>query len=205
MEIQPRAMQRGQRNSHRAPRAKTKKAPPAVRQKQRRPQNSSSAVPVRALSRIAQARKRQFFLRLVEFQPHYFKYDIIAAAKGTMKVVWTGFVLINAKVRFCFFDFGDDRLFRQHVCTFSEPRRIDLMGRARLLDKISSIWARPICLTKNRVNGNEALLLVDEHLQRALCPSDRKLLIPAFIHLLTHLIVLLAYLLIRPLAPFLLF
>ena len=29
----------------------------------------------------------------------------------------------------------------------------------RLLDKISSIWARPICLTKNQVNGNEAHLL----------------------------------------------
>ena len=44
--------------SRRATKSKTKKAPPSVRQKQRRPQNSSSAVPVRASSRIAQARKR---------------------------------------------------------------------------------------------------------------------------------------------------
>ena len=33
------------------------------------------------------------------------------------------------------------------------------MGRARLLDKISSVWVRPICLIKNRVNENEAHLL----------------------------------------------
>ena len=38
-------------------------------------------------------------------------------------------------------------------------RPIDSMGRARLLDKISSVWAKPIRLTKNRVNGNQAHLL----------------------------------------------
>lgn len=33
------------------------------------------------------------------------------------------------------------------------------MGQARLLDKMSSIWARPICLIRNQVNGNGAHLL----------------------------------------------
>ena len=33
------------------------------------------------------------------------------------------------------------------------------MGRVRLLDKISSIWARPVSSTRNRVNGNDAHLL----------------------------------------------
>ena len=33
-------------------------------------------------------------------------------------------------------------------------RPIDSMGRARLLDKILSVWARPICSTINRVNAH---------------------------------------------------
>ena len=38
-------------------------------------------------------------------------------------------------------------------------RPIDSIGQSRLLDKILSIWAKPICSTKIRVNGNEAYLL----------------------------------------------
>lgn len=33
------------------------------------------------------------------------------------------------------------------------------MDRAHLLDKISSIWARPIFLKRNQAKGNEARLL----------------------------------------------
>lgn len=33
------------------------------------------------------------------------------------------------------------------------------MDRAHLLDKISSIWARPITLERNQAKGNEARLL----------------------------------------------
>lgn len=47
-----------QSQSRRATRSKTNKAPPSVRQKERRRRNSSSAVSIRASSRIAQARKK---------------------------------------------------------------------------------------------------------------------------------------------------
>ena len=43
------------------------------------------------------------------------------------------------------------------ACNCSET--VYSMGRASLLDKISNIWARPICSTKDGVNGNEAHLL----------------------------------------------
>ena len=46
----------------------------------------------------------------------------------------------------------------------SEPfkllkRPIDSMGRARILDKILSIWVGPICSTKDWVNENNVHLL----------------------------------------------
>ncbi len=38
-------------------------------------------------------------------------------------------------------------------------RPIDSIGCVRILDKILSIWVKPICLTKDWINKNEVYLL----------------------------------------------